>query len=92
MAGTGTAKELMTLWETRRDDMLGGDIEVEKLENLVKAAKVGSKPMIKILAFKGLSRTGKKVLNLLAEPAEFYVKPGSEKKEPKKEEKPRSTW
>ena len=85
---SGTAKELVTLWETRRDDMLGGDVDTEKLENLVKAAKVGGKPRIKFLGFKGMSRTGKKVLNILAEPADEYVKPGSSKKE----EKPRTSW
>ena len=88
MAGTGTAKELVTLWETKREDMLGGDVDTEKLENLVKAAKVGGKPKIKFLAFKNTARNGKRILNILAEPADEYVKPG----DAKKEEKPRSSW
>lgn len=87
MAG-GTAKELVTLWETKREDMLGGDVDTEKLENLVKAAKVGGKPKIKFLAFKNVAKNGKRILNILAEPADEYVKAGKEKKE----EKPRSTW
>lgn len=88
MSGGGAAKELLTLWETKRDDMLGGDVDTEKLENLVKAAKVGGKPKIKFLAFKNTSKTGRRILNILAEPADEYVKPGKEKKEGK----PRSSW
>ena len=86
--GQGTAKELLTLWETKRDDMMGGDVDTEKLANLVKAAQIGGKPKIKFLAFKGLSRTNKRVLNILAEPADEYKK--SEDKKP--DSKPRSTW
>jgi len=87
----GTAKELLTLWETRRDDMLTGDVEVGKMEELVKAAKVGGKPMIKFLGFKGVSRTGKKVLNILAEPGDAYVKPGTEVSK-NGAEKSKSSW
>lgn len=86
---SGTAKELVTLWETRVENMLGGNISVEKLENLVKAAKIEGKPEVKFLAFKNQSRTGKKILNILAEPADAYVKGTGAKKE---EPKARSAW
>lgn len=86
---SGTAKELVTLWETKVENMLGGNLPVETLDNLVKAAKVAGKPEIKFLAFKNQSRTGKKILNILAEPADAYVKNTGEKKQ---ETKARSTW
>lgn len=85
----GTAKELVTLWETKVENMLGGNCDVELLENLVKAAKIAGKPEIKFLAFKNVSRNNKKILNVLAEPADKYVKPSGAAKT---SEKPRSTW
>ena len=86
----GTAKELVTLWQTtKRDDMLTGDLDVELMENLVKAARVGGKPKIKFLGFKGVARNGKNVLNILAEPADAYVKPGTAEKSA---DKPKSSW
>lgn len=88
--GKRTAKELVTLWETKRDDMLTGDLDTELMENLVKAAKVGGKPKIKFLGFKGIARNGKKVLNILAEPADEYVKPGSVAGTAS--DKPKSSW
>lgn len=87
---SGTAKELVTLWETKVENMLGGDVDVELLENLIKAAKIAQKPCIKFLAFKNVSRSGKKILNILAEPTDKYVKGAGEKKPA--QEKPRSTW
>jgi hypothetical protein len=54
--------------------MLGGEFPVEKLEALVKAAKVGHKESIKFIAFKNLSRSGKKIINILAEPCDPYKK------------------
>lgn len=70
----GNAKELFSLWETRKPDMLSGEVMLEKVEELVKAARVGQKKAIKFLAFKNLSRSGKKVLNVLCEPCDPYVK------------------
>ncbi len=87
---SGTAKELVTLWETKVENMLGGNVSVDVVENLVKAARVGGKPEIRLIAFKNVSKSGKKILNVLAEPADKYVKAGGEKKTA--EEKPRSSW
>ena len=84
-----TAKQILTLWETKRDDMMTGDMDTALLADLVKAAQVGGKPKVKFLAFKSLSKTGKRVMNVLAEPADAYVKPGSAAKPT---EKPRSSW
>jgi hypothetical protein len=85
----GTAKELVTLWETKVENMLGGNVSVEVVENLVKAAKVGGKEEIKFLAFKNVARNGKKILNILAEPADKYVKAGSKSEG---QPKARSSW
>jgi hypothetical protein len=60
------------------------------MESLVKAAKVGGKPKIKFLGFTGFARNGKKILNILAEPADAYVKPGSAGKPAT--EKPKTSW
>lgn len=87
---SGEAKELVTLWETKVENMLGGNCDVEKLENLVKAAKIAGKPEIKFLAFKNIARNQKKILNILAEPADKYVKGAGEKKTAS--DKPRTTW
>ena len=83
-----TAKELVTLWETPVENMLGGEVDVEKLDNLVKAAKIAGKPRIKFLAFKNIARNNKKILNVLAEPADAYTKGAGTKAA----DKPRSTW
>ena len=88
--GQGTAKELLTLWQTKRDDMMGGDVDTDKMAELVKAAQVGGKTKIKFLAFKSLSKTGKRVLNILAEPADAYVRPAS--KGESKPETGSSSW
>lgn len=88
----GDAKQLLTLWETKRDDMMTGEIKVELLENLVKAAKIGGFPCVKFLAFKNLSPTGKKLLNVLADPCHAYVKPGTEGKSKIDEKKKTASW
>lgn len=90
MAQERTAKELLSLWETKRDDMMTGDVDTVKMAELVKAAQVGGKPKIKFLAFKSLSRTGKRVMNILAEPADAYVKPGTAADA--KTEKSKTSW
>lgn len=89
MAGDEFAIELVTLWETRREDMMTGEVNTALLENLVKAAQVGGKPKIKFLGFKSIARNGKKVLNIVAKPADAYVKPagGTEVAE-----KPKTSW
>lgn len=70
----GDAKQLVTLWQTKIDNMVSGEIETDKLDALVKAAKVGGKAAIKFLGFKNTSKTGKKILNILAEPCDPYQK------------------
>lgn len=82
MAGKGgTAKDLVTLWQTRVENMLSGEVSVDELETLLKAAKVGNKKAIKFLAFKNTSRgKGIPILNILAEPCDPYVKEGAEPK------------
>jgi hypothetical protein len=86
MAKGGTAKDLVTLWQTKVDNMLSGEMLTEELEKLVKAAKVGNKKAIKFLGFKNHSRSGKPILNILAEPADPYKGKDGEK------EKPAPSW
>lgn len=69
----GNAKQLVSLWQTKNDNMVAGEMELEKLETLVKAAKVAGKKAVKFLAFKNTSPSGKKLLNILAEPCDPYV-------------------
>lgn len=70
----GEAKQLMTLWPTRKEGMVSGEIETAKLEELVKAAKIGGKLAVKFLGFKNVTPTGKNVLNILARPCDPYQK------------------
>ena len=89
MSQERTAKQIITLWETKRDDMLTGDMDTAVLADLVKAAQIGGKTKVKFLGFKGYSKTNKKVLNILAEPSDPYVKAGGE---PSKKEERKTSW
>ena len=84
----GNAKKICTLWQTKNDTMLAGEIPLEMLEGLVKAAHLGKHEAVKFLAFKGESKGGKKILDILAEPCDPYVR-GESQREPTA---PRSSW
>ncbi|MDE2103384.1 MAG: hypothetical protein KGL39_39450 [Patescibacteria group bacterium] len=71
----GEAKQLVSLWPNRKiPNMMSGEIAVADLENLLKAATVGGKKAIKFLAFKNETKTGRTVVNILAEPCDPYEK------------------
>lgn len=78
----GTATKLTTLWQTKKEGMLTATLDLSSLDSLVKAAKLAGKPNIKFLAFTGTSQGGKRIIDILAEPCDPYVKPGESQREP----------
>lgn len=76
--------KLLDVWETKVEGMFGGEVSVDAMENLVKAARVGGKAAIKVLVFKNTSKRGKIVLPIHMEPCDPYKKNGKTA-EPKKD-------
>ena len=62
-----------TLWETKNEHLLTGEISVSTLEAIVKSAKMNGFTAVKLFGEKTFSGSGKKILNINAQPAHPYV-------------------
>jgi hypothetical protein len=65
---------LGTLWETKTPELMTGEILVTTLEAIVKAAKLQNFAAVKLFGEKAFSSSGKRILNINAQPADPYVK------------------
>lgn len=70
----GESGQLGTLWETKTPELMTGEILVTTLEAIVKAAKLQNFTAVKLFGEKAFSSSGKRILNINAQPADPYVK------------------
>lgn len=70
----GESGQLGTLWETKTPELMTGEVLVTTLEAIVKAAKLQNFAAVKLFGEKAFSASGKRILNINAQPSDPYVK------------------